>query len=129
MNAEYLQIARRIELQGSGAAPANEVEIALESGTPYRHVAMYLMGEAAAVTAQPLFGEVADGAPTAVAGPIATKIYQGDIDEIRPATRSPEFTKIDAPFPLKTSLKLTNTDINPAVLSVYIVAAAAPGGA
>ena len=126
--AEHLQIAKRVNLAATGD-PGDIVTITLESGTPYRHVAMFLMGEAAGVTAQPLFAGANDGAATNVAGTINTKIYQIGVDEIRPATSGSDFTKPDAPIPMKSELRLTNTNANPAALSVYIMASAMVGGA
>lgn len=132
MNAEFLQISRFIELAATGDPGGNDVKtITLESGTPYRHLAMYLNGSATAVTAQPLFGGANDGAATNVTGAINQKIYQIGVDEVRPSTRGLQTHPDDGgvPVPLKSELRLTNTDAAVARLSVFIVAAASPGGA
>ena len=126
MNTEFLQIAKVVELAAAGD-PGDVQVITLESGTPYRHLAMYLQGEAVAVTAQPLFGGAVDGAATNVTGPIHQKIYQQTVDEFRPTTRGSIFQG-NGLVPLKSELRLTNTDTAPAKLSVFILASATPGG-
>ena len=122
--AEYINIAQKVDLAANGS-PGDSVIIPVEVGAPYRHLAMFLHGQAANVTAQPLFGGANDGAATAVAGAIAQKIFQMTVDEIRPPTNGLPNDVI----PLKSELQLTNGDANPATLNVFITGSAAPGGA
>jgi len=111
---QYLQLVKVIEIAGGGGIQVVE----LESGSPYRNLAMFLHGDAVAVSAQPLFGGQIDGAATAVAGPVAKKIYQAADYEVRPATQGLP----PGVVPLKSALRLTNTDGATAKLSVFIVA-------
>lgn len=132
MNVEHLQLVRRIKLEASGGA--DTTTIALESGTPYRHLNMWVRVRSIAavnVTAQPLYGGVNDGAATAVGDSNPIKVYQIPLEEMRPATRitvkHPDDS--DAAESLKPALKLTNNAAAVADISVYIMATATPGGA
>ena len=129
MNNEYLQVSRELRLGASGGGD-DVVDVVLESGTPYRHAAIFVIGEASNIRAQPKFGEINDGSFTNISGIVAEKIFQMPIDEIRPATRNLSKHPGDqhAPTPIKTSITITNNAASPANIGVYITAAAAPGG-
>ena len=127
MNAEYIQIARNIAL-----SPSEVKTITVESGTPYRHLVMFVQcdGSHSKINAQPLFGGNNDGALIPITTLTAKKIFQVGVDEIRPATRGFKVHPSDdaVPIPIKSELKLTNAGTKSTTVSVFIIAAAAPGG-
>lgn len=130
MNAEYLQLTRRVNLEASGGA--DSVTIELNSGTPYRHLVMWIYSQATPnLTAQPLYGGINDGASVNVTTPGMTKVFQAAVDEIRPATRVvvKHPSDIGPAFSAKPALEITNSAANPVMISIYVIAAASPGGA
>jgi hypothetical protein len=130
MNAEYLQLTRRVNLEASGGA--DSITIEFESGTPYRHLAMWIYSQSVPnLTAQPLYGGVNDGSSTNVNTAGMTKVFQAVVDEIRPATRGINKHPSDGrpAFIVKPALKITNNAANPILISIYMIAAATPGGA
>ena len=130
MNAEYIQLIRHVDLAKSGVGDSITLEI--ESGTPYRHLTIWMHGNVNNINFQPKFGNVDDGSAVNVTGGVVVqKIFQMDADEIRPATRNiPKYSNDGAPpAPMKTSIDITNKNpTGPVRINVYIVAAAAPGG-
>lgn len=122
MSAEYILLSKMVELAATTTS-GDKQTISLEVGVPYRHVAMYVSGEAVDVDIQPKFGGANDGAATSVIGPVAKKVYQSASDEIRPPTRG----LAAHIFPIKTEVELTNNDTDPAKLGIIIVAVAAGG--
>ena len=127
MNAEYIQIARNIKLAGG-----TNTTIVVESGTPYRHLTIYVDGNGK-FTIQPMLGTNDIVPAVNVNGRFTQKVYQMGVDEIMPATRGLLLHPDDeaAPIPLKYSLKISNTAAAAVVSSVnvFICAAASPGGA
>ncbi len=131
MNVEHLQLARRVSLEATGGDDA--ITLTLESGTPYRHLNMWVRARGTGtidVTAQPLYGGVVDGSPTAVGDTNPTKVFQIIVEEVRPATRLKKHPSDTVPAEaLKPELLLTNNAAASVEISVYIMAMATPGGA
>jgi hypothetical protein len=132
MNVEHLQLSRRVVLEATGGADA--ITVTLESGTPYRHLNMWVKAAGIGtidVTAQPLYGGVADGSPTAVGNSNPTKVFQIPVEEVRPATRITRKHPDDMgkAASLKPELLLTNNAAAPVQVSIYLMAMATPGGA
>ncbi len=132
MNVEHLQLVRRVKLEASGGA--DTITLTLESGTPYRHLNMWVRARSIAavnVIAQPLFGGANDGASTAVGYSDPTKVFQVTLEEVRPATRIVVKLPDDsAPAEsLKPQLQLTNNAAAVVDISIYMMAMATPGGA
>jgi hypothetical protein len=131
MNVEHLQLVRRVVLEATGGA--DTITLTLESGTPYRHLNMWVRARGPGtidVTAQPLFGGVNDGSSTAVGDSNPTKVFQITIEEVRPATRLLKHPNDDvAAESLKSELQLTNNAAADVEISIYIMAMATPGGA
>lgn len=132
--AEYLQLTRRVKLAPLAETPDNQFEVALESGTPYRHYVAWVHIAGAGiinVTVQPKLAGENDGAATVISAVSAHKVKQVDVEEIRPATRGVYKHPDDQnpPTIIKSELKLTNGGVDPVIASVYILAMATPGGA
>lgn len=132
--AEHLQLTRRITLAAVGDAPANQATITFESGTPYRHYLVWVHITGAGVinvSAQPKFAGEDDGAATVITAVETNKVKQVDLEEIRPATRGVHKHPDDQnpPTIIKSELDLTNSGADPVIASVYMIAAATPGGA
>jgi len=133
MSAEHIQLARKFTLTKKGGAN-DSVTVTLESGTPYRHYLawLYVLSATPDINVQPKFAEKNDGAVVNITSKGATIVFKVPMEEMRPATRGLVAHSEDEapPFPLKSSLFITNEDIiNPIEFSVYMIAAATPGGA
>lgn len=129
--AEYLQLAKKVVLAPTGS-PGDAITVALESGTPYRHYIAWVHvagGGTIDVDAQPLFAGENDGVLTNFAAAGAQKVFQVTQEEIRPATRLNIKDQLQIPTLLKSELEITNNGANPVTISIYMLAAAAPGGA
>lgn len=134
MLVEHLQLTRKINLAALAGAPDNEVTVTLESGTPYRHYLAWVHITGAGVinvSVQPKFAGENDGGATAFATVGTQKVKQVDLEEIRPATRGVHKHPDDdvTPTILKSELVITNNGGDPVIASVYMIAAASPGGA
>jgi hypothetical protein len=132
--AEHIQLTRRVVLAPLAGAPDNVITITFESGNPYRHYLawVHITGAGAInVSAQPKYAGENDGTPTAIAAIGTHKVKQVDLEEIRPATRGIHKHPDDAgpPTIMKSELTLTNSGGDPVIASVYMIAAATPGGA
>ena len=124
MQTSFIQLTKTIELAATGDLGGNDVVVVgFESGTPYTNLCMFASGTVVTVTAQPLLGGQNDGASTALAGTVAKKVFQTTANEIRPATTGlPEGT-----IPMKSALKLTNTNATPTKLTVFMAASTTQG--
>jgi len=130
--AEYLQLVKKVELAALAGAPANAALFTLESGTPYRHCTSWVHVAGAGiinVDVQPLIGGANDGAVVNFSSSGVKKVFQVTPEELRPATRFNISDPTQIPFIIKSELQITNKGANPVVISVYMLAAAAPGGA
>lgn len=123
--AEYLHLVKTYKLANGESATAT-----LEAGTPYRHLTAWahVAGAGAInVSAQPRFANEDDGAAVAFAAAGTKKVFQVTPEEVRPATRG--LPKLDPPpHPIKSEMVITNSG-DPVVVTLYMMAAAAPGGA
>lgn len=130
MNAEYIQLVRDIRL----AALASTI-IEFESGTPFRHFVIWIHVSQVStpdIDAQPIYAGENDGGLVNVTSTSMTKVFQVPVDEIRPATRGLIKHSDDTgpAFSAKPGIKLTNSHLTDGtIISVYMMAAAAPGGA
>lgn len=131
--AEYIQLARRFKLDPKGGAN-DVVTLTFESSNPYRHYMAWLYVQSATpdINVQPKFAEEDDGAVVNVSSRGATVVFKVPMEEIRPATIGVRKNPADdsLPFILKSALEISNEDlVNPIEFSVYMIAAATPGGA
>jgi len=131
MNVTHLELARRIKLEAAGGA--DSATLTLESGTPYRHYCAWVKVYATTinVSVQPKFGGENDGAAVVVNTAPPNKVFQVPIEEWRPSTRLNKKHPDDESLPviLKSELVITNSAAVPAVVDVWMMAAATPGGA
>jgi hypothetical protein len=119
MNVEYQQITRRIR-----ALPGIVNTFILESGTPYRHLTMWVWVHTNGtknLTAQPQYGGVNDGGATVITDNIPAKVFQVTVEEVRPANRirvkHPD--DVGPAVEIDSSIDLTNTLTPAALVATY----------
>lgn len=125
--AEYQQLVKTYKLANGESAKAT-----LETGTPYRHLTVWgrvAGGGVINVSMQPMFGGVNDGSAVVFSTAGHQKVFQVTPEEVRPATRG--FPKELEPQPkaLKSEINITNSGANPVEVNLFMICAAAPGGA